>query len=367
MLREAAGRDRDHDEVGAVERVALVGRGRAPRAGCRAAPRCARPTRPSAGAARDRCPASTISASCERRRVRDVDEQLRHPLVAAAADDHDPRCHGRSSLAVPSPERDLDLDLDRATARQRGDADRRAGVAAGVAEHVVRAAGSRRRRPRAAATKPGAHATNPSTVSTRSMRSRSPSSARSTDSAFSAHHRAASAPCSTVTSAPSRPGCTSHAVVVARQLARRAGHAAVDHDRVERIVRRVRARAARCPSSASRASTLMVAPDPSHRSRNGDRRARRATGARRRTRRARARRSGAPQRGVHARASCRRRVSRPSTREQQVVAPGLDEQRPRARPARRGRRARARRASRAAPASRTCSTGTRCAAFHDEK
>ena len=44
-----------------------------------------------------------------------------------------------------------------------------------------RATGSRRRRPRAAATKPGADATNPSTVSTRSMRSRLPSSARSTD------------------------------------------------------------------------------------------------------------------------------------------------------------------------------------------
>src|SRR5689334_8762813 len=58
-------------------------------------------------------------------------------------------------------------------------------------------------------TKPGAQATNPSTVSTRSIRSRSPSSARRTESAFSAHHRAASAPCSTLRSAPSVPGWTS--------------------------------------------------------------------------------------------------------------------------------------------------------------
>ncbi len=81
-----------------------------------------------------------------------------------------------------------------------------------------------------------------SPASTRSMRSSDPSSARSTDSALSAHHRAASAPCSTDRSTPRRAGVDQLALVVARQLPGRAGHPAVHDDRVERVVRRVRTR-----------------------------------------------------------------------------------------------------------------------------
>ena len=88
---------------------------------------------------------------------------------------------------------------------------------------------------------PARDATKPSTVSTRSMRSRSPSSACSTDSAFSAHHRAASVPSSTVRSSPRTPGFTSTPSWLRGQLTRRARPAAVHDDRVERIVRRERA------------------------------------------------------------------------------------------------------------------------------
>ena len=73
------------------------------------------------------------------------------------------------------------------------------------------------------------------------MRSSEPSPARSTESAFNAHQRAASAPSSTERPAPSTPGMHELAVVVARELTRRARPAAVHDDRVERIVRRVRA------------------------------------------------------------------------------------------------------------------------------
>ena len=93
-----------------------------------------------------------------------------------------------------------------------------------------------------------------------------------------------------------------HAVVVARELARRAGPAAVDHHRVERIVRRVRARAARCRARRAARSRPSRATGPGTRARS-----RRPSGARRRTRGARARAS--------ARASRRRRPrARPSTR-----------------------------------------------------
>ena len=100
---------------------------------------------------------------------------------------------------------------------------------------------------------------------------RSPSSARSTDSAFSAHQRAASAPCSTVRSPPSTPGMHELAVVVARELTRRARPAAVHDDRVERIVRRVRARQRR--ARARRAGRRSCSQPPLQEGRTSRRRA----------------------------------------------------------------------------------------------
>ena len=73
----------------------------------------------------------------QRRRVREVTQEPRRPVIATAADDHDARAHARSLRGRSSgPQGDLDLDLDRAAARQRGNTDRRTAVPAGGAEHV---------------------------------------------------------------------------------------------------------------------------------------------------------------------------------------------------------------------------------------
>ena len=149
------------------------------------------------------------------------------------------------------------------------------------------------------------------------MRSRPPSSACSTDSAFSAHQRAASAPCSTVRSAPSTPGCTSTPSWLRGQLPRRASAAAVHDDRVERIVRRVRPGQRRCPARRAGRRSCSQPPlqevgrrAPCH----GDRRRTRRARARRRARRARAYtcRSGATvsRAGVDREDRCRRCRSR---------------------------------------------------------
>ncbi len=82
--------------------------------------------------------------------------------------------------------------------------------------------GSRRRRPRAAARSPARTPRSRARSSTRSIRSSPPSSACRTDSAFSAHQRAASAPCSTVRSRAEHAGVHEHAVVIARAAARSA-------------------------------------------------------------------------------------------------------------------------------------------------
>ncbi len=89
------------------------------------------------------------------------------------------------------------------------------------------------------ASKPGALATKPSTVRTRSMRSSEPSSARSTDSAFER------APARRAGTVRHREVGTEHALhdrarVIARQLPGGARPATVHHHGVERVVRRVR-------------------------------------------------------------------------------------------------------------------------------
>ena len=76
---------------------------------------------------------------------------------------------------------------------------------------------------------------------TRSMRSSDPSSARSTDRALSAHHRAASRALLDDHVVAERAGVDELPVVVTGQLARGAGHPVVHDHRVERVVGRVRA------------------------------------------------------------------------------------------------------------------------------
>ena len=105
---------------------------------------------------RSRTAAAAPSGSCRRRR---------------------PRCFGPMSSSLRVARRRqarsaTSTSISTAPPRgQRGDADRRAGVAARRRRTRRRAAGSRRRRPPAAARSRARDATKPSTVSTRSMRS----------------------------------------------------------------------------------------------------------------------------------------------------------------------------------------------------
>ena len=100
MRREPAGRDVDDDVVGALERFALVGGARRGAARC---PRTFGDVLDQLDHARDRLRVDVLDHDLgvvQQRRVGDVDEQLRHPLVAAAADDRDPRCHGSPFLGL---------------------------------------------------------------------------------------------------------------------------------------------------------------------------------------------------------------------------------------------------------------------------
>ena len=162
---EAADRERGDDEVGAVERPAPVAFG--------------------LHGHRDAAPAGDLGAEIlhelhalgveivqhdvrvvQRRRVGEVGEEARRPVIAPAADDRDVRAHARSLRAIApgqarrcdratgsADERDLDLDLDRAAGEGRRP--RSPNGCAGRRRRTRRpAACSRRRRPRAVARNP---------------------------------------------------------------------------------------------------------------------------------------------------------------------------------------------------------------------
>src|SRR5581483_5900107 len=134
----------------------------------------------------------------EHRRVREVGQQLRHPLVAAASDDRDARCHQAPFNATVS---------STSTGAPRGSA------ATPMAERVCRPAGpktcsSTRLAPSATdgcSTKSSAHAMKTVMVSVRSIRSSEPIDARNSDSALSAHNPAECAASFVVSSRPTIP------------------------------------------------------------------------------------------------------------------------------------------------------------------
>ena len=138
-----------------------------------------------------------------------------------------------------SPERDLDLDLDRAAARQRGHADRGAAVTTGRAEHVgeepARAVDDRGllREPGRARDEAehGEHPLDAIEIAELGLQHR---------------QRVQRAPARRLRAlldgevVAEQARVHEHAVVVARELTRRARPAAVHDHRVERIVRRER-------------------------------------------------------------------------------------------------------------------------------
>ena len=133
---EAADREAGDHEVGARERALAVGLGGRTSARCRAGCAISPPSSSMSFSRSASRSCSTTSALVQRRRVGEVAEQARRPVVAAAADDHDARSPHAVDAYERQRERDLDLDLDRAAARQRGHPDRGAAVPAGRAEHV---------------------------------------------------------------------------------------------------------------------------------------------------------------------------------------------------------------------------------------
>ena len=167
------------------------------------------------------CRAKSAIVAAARGRCR----RARSPRRRATACSRRPRaasaptgsCRRRSRRCARSPghpftrssECDLDLDLDRAAAGERRHADRRPASGGPGRRRPRRAAGSRRRPRRAAPRTPAPrheaeHGEHPLDVIEHRR-----AAARSTDSAFSAHQRAASAPWSDAHAGAERPGCTS--------------------------------------------------------------------------------------------------------------------------------------------------------------
>ena len=178
----------------------------------------------------------------QRRRVGEVAQEARRPVVAAAADDHDARAHARS-LRSRSVVRRAARPRPRSRPRRRAAARRRRspnGCAGRRRRTRRRAAGSRRRRRPAAATKPGARRDEAE------HGEHALDAIELTELGVQHRQRVQRAPARRLRPLLDREVVAEHArihehaVVVARELTRRARPAAVHDDRVERIVRRVR-------------------------------------------------------------------------------------------------------------------------------
>ena len=290
----------------------------------------------------------------QRRGVREVGEQPRRPVVAAAADDCDVRAHraeptsDRSQRARSVGRRLADqsrnatsTSISTAPPRgQRGDPDRGAGVAARVAEHLEQ------QRARAVddcgllhEARCGRHETEHGEHPFDAIERTEPGPQH--------RQRVQRAPARGLRALFDREIDAQHtgvhelAVVVAGQLPRRARPAAVHDHRVERIVRRIRTGQRPSPARCRRSSIVLTATSPRRPARWC-----RTSDDRLRTRRARALDRARPARSYTGRswATVARRAvagkmssSRPRLHQQRA---GRDQ-------ARRCRRARSRRAGRA--------------------
>ena len=319
---EAADREaRDH-EVGTRERRACD---RARRSCVSPMPRRLAISPPSSSISFSRSASRSCSTTvglAQRRRVREVAQQARRPVVAASADDDDLRSH------------DVAPTSRAARPRLRSPPLRRAGSAATpIADRLCRPAGAEHvgEQP-ARAVDDGGLLHEPGRRRDEAQHREHPlDPVEAAQLAAQHRQRVERAP-------PRRLGALLHAeveaeharvheraLVVARQLARRAHPASVRDHRVERIVRRVRAGQREPQLTKPR----FGAHAHNHSFKKADSRCR-ATGDHRRTRRARPLRAGAPSAAYTVSQRCDR-LARGVDREDEILDAVLGEQRAAAR------------------------------------